>query len=493
MSTSLPAAPAAPDYAAANREGITTDISTLPLRNQINQAAQLGQKITYKDPVTGEDKVADFTGMGNAAAAQQAATILADTNASIQRQQLALRQELGTANAAQTAAELRAADPAAYAARQALTGRINDDLSGKADYAGYVRTNPDLAAAFAKERDESGGTLTIDEWGKRHYDTYGEKEGRQLTRTGGAGADEVGLDTSAAKLNDRVRALGEMVPDGQNRMAELYAKAMALDTSAEDGSTAALGRAFDQAQQEFALGSKLDTDSERELTNQARAGQVARGNYLGDAAAVAEATTLGQAGQAMKQQRLSNLLGIQEKVFGQTGALRNESRNAQLAQLGQLGQIAGQDFGQANTTFGNRMNSLQMENGLNAQQLAETRATRNENYARQQQKLANASAMVLGMPVTNQFGSLGAAQNGAVGAAQPINYAAAGQVNQNAGQQAAGFAQQNYGTGANIWQTQANAAQQGSPWAALGGAALGAFTGGAGAAGGAALGKSIFG
>lgn len=477
MSTSLPAAPAAPDYAAANREGIQTDISTLPLRNQINQAAQLGQKLVYKDPVTGEDKTADFTGMGNAAAAQQAATIMADTNASLQRQQLGLRQELGTANARQTAAELRAADPAAYAARQALTGRVNDDLGGKADYAGYVRTNPDLAEAFARERDESGGKLSIEEWGKRHFDTYGQTEGRELTRTGPAG-DDVGLDTSAAQLNDRVRAAGASAPDGASRMAELYAKAQALDTSANDKSTEALGRAFDQAQQEYALGSKLDADSERELMNQTRAGQAARGNYLGDAAAVAEATTLGQAGQAMKQQRLSNLLGIQEKVFGQTGALRNEARTAQQQQLAQLGQLAGQDFSQGTTTYGNKMNNLQLENQLNAQQVAENRATRNENYGRNQQKLANASAMVLGMPVTNQFGSLGAAQNGAVGGPQQINYAQAGQVNQNAGQQAAGFAQQNYSTGANIWNTQANIAQRDNAGklgmiSGLGGMALG--------------------
>ena len=492
MSTTLPAAPAAPDYAAANKEGIQTDIATLPTRRLIESASAAGTKVTYKDVATGEDKVADFTGLGEADRAKRAAEILGQQNEIAQRNQFKLRQELGVDNARQTARELQATDPAAYAARRALTGRINDDLGGKADYAGYVRTNPDLAEAFARERDEAGGTLSIEDWGKRHFDTYGEQEGRQLTRTGAPG-DEVGLDTSAAQLNDRVRALGQLVPDGSNRMADLYARAMALDTSAEDGSTAALGKAFDQAQAEFALGSKLDPDSERELMNQARAGQAARGNYLGDAAAVAEATTLGQAGRAIKQERLNNLLGIQEKVFGQTGALRNEARNARLAQLGQLGQIAGQDFGQASTTYGNRMNNLAMEDGVNARQLAENRATRSENYGRQQQKLANASAMVLGMPLTNQFGSLGAAATGTVGAPTGINYAGATGLNANAGQQAAGFAQQNYGTGANIWQTQANAAQQGSPWAALGGAALGAFTGGAGAAGGAALGKSIFG
>ena len=477
MSTSLPAAPAAPDYAAANKEGIQTDISTLPTRRLIESAAASGSKVTYKDVVTGEDKTADFTGLGEADRAKRAAEIMTEQNAIAQRKNLELRKEMGVANARQTAEELKATDPAAYAARQALTGRINDDLGGKADYASYVRTNPDLAERFARERDEEGGKLSIEDWGKRHFDTYGEKEGRQLTRTGPAG-DEVALDTSAAALNDRVRALGGKVPDGSNRMADLYAKAQALDTSAQDGSTAALGKAFDQAQSEFALGSQLDPDSERELMNQARAGQVARGNYLGDAAAVAEATTLGQAGQAMKQQRLSNLLGIQEKVFGQTGALRNESRSAQLAKLGQLGQIAGQDFAQGTTSYGNRMNNLAMEDGVNARQVAENRATRNENYGRAQQKLANASAMVLGMPLTNQFGSLGAAATGAVGAPTGVNYAAGTGLNANAGAAGNAAANSTFGTLTNAWNTAANIAagdnaNKLSLLSGVGGAALG--------------------
>jgi len=489
-SPSLPPQPAPPDYAKANKEGIQTDIDTLPTRRLIESASAAGTKITYKDIFTGEEKVADFTGLGEADRAKQAAEIMLEQNALAQRKQLELRKELGVENARQTTEELKATDPAAYAARKALTGKINDDLGGKADYAGYVRTSPDLAEAFARERDEAGGKLSIEEWGKRHFDTYGEKEGRELTRTGPAG-DDVALDTSAAALNDRVRALGETVPDGSNRMADLYARAMALDTSAEDGSTAALGKAFDQAQSEFALGAKLDPDSERELMNQARAGQAARGNYLGDAAAVAEATTLGQAGRAIKQERLNNLVGIQEKVFGQTGLLRNEARDAALKKIGALGSAAGQDFIQATTTYSNKANNLAIEDGVNARQVAENRATRNENFARSQQKLANASAMVLGMPLTNQFGSLGAAATGAVGAPSGVAYDRGTGLNAGAGAAGNAAASSSYNTLADLWKTSAGIAGQGSPWAALAGNALGAFAGGAGASGGAALGKMI--
>lgn len=490
-SPSIPAAPAAPDYAAANREAITTDISTLPLRNKLNQAAQLGQKVTYQDPVTGEEKTADFTGMGNAAAAEQAATILAQTNANVQRQQLALRQELGTANARQTAAELRAADPGAYATRQALTEKLTNEFAGAPDFAAYVRDNGDLAAAYEQETGKKltdGDAASAAEWGKRHYDTYGQAEGRELKRTTPANS-QIETDTSAARLNDRVRGLAGTIPDGSDRLGSIYDQATRIDTGASDRSTEDLGRLFDQARDEYALGSKLDPDSERELLNQARAGQVARGNYLGDAAAVAEATTLGQAGQAMKQQRLANLLDVQGRYFGQTGTLRNEGRSAESAKLGLLSGLAGQDFSQGNTTYGNKLGNLQLENSLNAQQLAENRATRNENYARDQQRLANASSMVLGQPISNQFGSLQGAQNGAVGAAQPIAYSQAGQLNQNAGQQGASFAQGNFGTQAGMWNTQANIASQGNPWMALAGNVLGGAAGGFGAGAGKALGS----
>jgi hypothetical protein len=490
-SPSIPAAPAAPDYGAANREAITTDISTLPLRNKINQAAQLGQKVTYQDPVTGEEKTADFTGMGNAAAAQQAAQILAQSNADIQRQQLQLRQELGTANARQTAAELRAADPGGYAARQALTDKVTTEFAGAPDYAAYVRDNGDLAATYEKETGKKltdGDAAAAAEWGKKHYETYGQAEGRQLKRTAVDGS-QIDTDTSAAKLNDRVRGLAGSIPDGSNRLGSIYDQATRIDTGATDRSTEDLGRLFDQARDEYSLGTKLDPDTERELLNQTRAGQAARGNFLGDAAAVAEATTLGQAGQAMKQQRLNNLLDVQNRYFGQTGTLRNEGRSAESAKLGLLSGLAGQDFAQGNTTYGNKLGSLQLENSLNAQQLAENRNTRNENYARDQQRLANASAMILGQPVTNQFGSLQSAQNGAVGAAQPINYSQAGQLNQNAGQQGASFAQGNYGTQAGIWGQQANIASQGNPWMALAGNVLGGAAGGFGAGAGKSLGS----
>ena len=358
-STKIPAAPAAPDYAAANREGIYTDLETLPLRRQIEQAASLGQLLNYTDPRTGKPVTADFTGLGDAAGYEQLARLYGESNADLQRQQLALRQELGTANAAQTAKEIEAADPLAYATRQKLTG---DVLGALRDPAAPITANQSI------------------------YDA--------ATRLGSA-----------------------------------------------DPSTAALNFGLMQALQDYQRGGELDPETQRQLTNQVRAGQTARGNYLGDAAAVLEAGTMGQAAEQRRAQRLGQLLDVQGRAFGQ---------NQQLNQAAFTG----------------------------AQALAgEERAARNETFGRQQQSLANASAMVLGQPITNQFGALQGAQNGAV-AFSPLTNSGFSGVNQNAGAAGAQWAQQNYSGAQNIWNTTAGIAQsdnanKGSLIAGGAGAALG--------------------
>ncbi len=57
-------APPPPDYSEATREGVYSDIETLPARRKIESAARLGQTAAYTDPRTGEDVTADFTGIG---------------------------------------------------------------------------------------------------------------------------------------------------------------------------------------------------------------------------------------------------------------------------------------------------------------------------------------------------------------------------------------------------------------------------------------------
>ena len=124
----IPAAPAAPDYAAATREGVFADINTLDTRRQIENAARLGKSVQIMNPTTGELETKDFSGLGDVEYARQAAELATEQNALVQRQQLALRQELGTANAAQTRAELEASDPVAFSARDRLTRKLENDM-----------------------------------------------------------------------------------------------------------------------------------------------------------------------------------------------------------------------------------------------------------------------------------------------------------------------------------------------------------------------------
>jgi hypothetical protein len=360
-STNLPAAPAAPDYAAANREAIYTDIETLPLRRTMEQASRLGSKITYTDPTTGQPKTVDFTGLGDAEGYKQMAALYSQSNADLQRQQLDLRKELGVENAKQTAAEIAAADPAAYAIRNQINSQVGD--------------------ALGKPPAEIAGNQGL-------YD-------------------------------------------------------VATRVTAGDPSTAALNMGLQQALADYQRGGKLDPATERYIADNVRAGQAARGNYLGDAAAVQESATMGMAAEQRRAQALQQLLGVQSQAFGQ---------------------------GQA-----------QHQLALGAQQAAgnEQRAARTESFGRNQQSLANASAMILGQPITNQFGSLGAAQQGAVGFTPLTNSGFTG-INGQAGQLGANWAQQNYGQANNVWQTAAGVAQgdtanKNSLIGAGAGAALGAL------------------
>ncbi|WP_043586973.1 hypothetical protein [Geminisphaera colitermitum] len=224
------------------------------------------------------------------------------------------------------------------------------------------------------------------------------------------------------KIKDQVNAETETF-DPSADLAREAARA-GSEGQASQNMTALLA----QLAQEYQLGGQLDAQTQRQLTDQTRSGQAARGNYLGDAAAVVESATMGQAAEARKQQRLGNLM---------TGI----GQEAQLAQLG-----IGAAQAQAN----------------------EERSARAETWGHEQQALSNASAIVLGQPITNQFGSLAAAQQGAApGAANFAGLVQSGtNFNANAGSEIFQMQGQNYKTQMEN--------QQDSPWMSLLGGAAGA-------------------
>lgn len=487
-SPSLPEQPEAPDYAKANQEAIFSDIQTLPTRRKIDQAARLGQLVEYTDPRSGQTVTADFRGLGDLSYGQAAADLALSTNDRLQRGQLALRQE-------------RVFDPKAYAA-------ANKDV---VDF-----WNANRASLMDPNNKDPLAARTLEDFLQKHWETAGRKEGRQGGENGVTLGEANAMQTAAEiraadplAYEARQKLTGQLLGDlnapdeviGPNgalmaaasaiqtqkrdpRIGNLYDEAIDVyATDVTDSSTDALNVGLAQALEEYKLGGKLDDGTRRELTDSVRASQAARGNILGDAATQVEALEVGSAAEARKQQRLAQLLGVQAQAFGQNTQLRADKLNALNSRFGTLQALQGQDFNQDQARLGNALNAAQAG-------AAEERAARGETFGRKQQKYANASSFVLGMPVTNQFGSLGGAQQGAVGFA-PISGAAAPTLNPNAGAQGAQFAQGNYGTAAGMWGQSAQIAAQGSPWMGLLGNVVGGVAGGVGAGLGGGLAKMI--
>jgi hypothetical protein len=124
--------PEAPDYAAANREGIMADLETLPIRRQIDAAARAGAKVTYIDPKTGKEKTADFTGLGDADLSRIQLEYGLESADDIARATLDLQSKYGEEAIRQRLKELELSDPEGWGIRKEMGAQIQKDLkSGK--------------------------------------------------------------------------------------------------------------------------------------------------------------------------------------------------------------------------------------------------------------------------------------------------------------------------------------------------------------------------
>jgi hypothetical protein len=151
----------------------------------------------------------------------------------------------------------------------------------------------------------------------------------------------------------------------------------------------AMGSYLSSAQQQAALGTQLDPETIREITQSTRLGQQARGNVYGTPQLVAEAMTRGQAGMAIQQQRQAALgqagqamqsyltSGAMPGTFGQQlyqQGLANQ-QNALGTQQGWLS--SGQSLGDiANTLYqqGYARNLANYQTQLGARQAAQSGA-----------------------------------------------------------------------------------------------------------------------
>jgi hypothetical protein len=134
------------------------------------------------------------------------------------------------------------------------------------------------------------------------------------------------------------------------------------------------------AKEDLGRGTELSPDMARQVTQQERAAQSARGNIYGSAPAAAEAMSLGDAGFRMRQQRLANAASF---LSGSTP-------------VAQFGQISGAQQGAS------PFNPMGIQSGIGVnpnagaqgQQYAMNTYNQKMNYAAQQQPIG---AQLLGM------------------------------------------------------------------------------------------------
>ena len=134
------------------------------------------------------------------------------------------------------------------------------------------------------------------------------------------------------------------------------------------------------AKEDLARGTELSPDMARQVTQQERAAQSARGNIYGSAPAAAEAMSLGDAGFRMRQQRLANAASF---LSGTTP----------VAQFGQISgaQQGASPFNPMGIQAGIGVNP---NAGAQGQQWAMNAYNTQMNYAAQQQPIG---AQLLGM------------------------------------------------------------------------------------------------
>lgn len=123
-----PDPPDAPNYAEATREGILTDIETLPLRRLIDQATKAGTVVSYNDPRTGEMVTADFTGMGDLDLSRLAVDFGIESADKIAKAQIDLGEKYGETVLKQRLRDLELADPEGTAIRKKLGASVLEDL-----------------------------------------------------------------------------------------------------------------------------------------------------------------------------------------------------------------------------------------------------------------------------------------------------------------------------------------------------------------------------
>tara|TARA_R100000808_G_C2152469_1_gene161932 strand:- start:316 stop:1608 length:1293 start_codon:yes stop_codon:yes gene_type:complete len=340
-----PTPPATPSLA----EVTTETVRLLPTQKRIEMAARMGERVEYADPVTGETRIADFRGMGDADLSRKIYDFQRSTSPEVARDLLSLQKELGTDFVAQRRKELEASDPEAFRARQQLgqqllTERMSDaDIPdiGSAEQVSDItlRDEPLTAAGRAKLEETVYDNIT------RGLAPAMLRRHQQAERARGAAVGNVLGDSAALRESLSVQMAEE------NQKSAALGQALSLLQSGQTTSDTA--NRLRQAN----LANRMSTVGQRSAARQQDfANQMQRTGYR----------------QGLRQQDISNLQGY---VFGQPltaqfgmlqGAQGGASPYAPLTPaggMGMAGQLA-QGAGFASDVFGTQANIFGTQGSL---------------------------------------------------------------------------------------------------------------------------------
>tara|TARA_R110002096_G_scaffold51610_16_gene134891 strand:+ start:1154 stop:2188 length:1035 start_codon:yes stop_codon:yes gene_type:complete len=178
-SSSQPAAPSAPDYGAANRQGILTDVETLPMRRMIDNAARMGTAGSFM--LDGKSHDFDFTGLGDAALASNQAGIDRQSAFSNAQNLLDIQGEFGGQFLQNSRDQLQASDPIGFALRETLGQSVSDDLAlgGEVSESDQRRLSQSVLAAQTQRGNVRGMAPAVQEVLAQDGYSRGLKQSRQ--------------------------------------------------------------------------------------------------------------------------------------------------------------------------------------------------------------------------------------------------------------------------------------------------------------------------
>lgn len=158
MGKSTPAPPPPPDYGEATKEGVYADIETLPTRRKLERAARLGEVVTYEDPRTGEQRTADFTGLGDLSLTENEIRGLTGLVPELTQSQLDNLTTYGPQFVQAQRDQLRQMDPAGFDLREQFAQRLQGGTDTSEDLLTGQPDVPQFEEMSAPELTDSGMT-----------------------------------------------------------------------------------------------------------------------------------------------------------------------------------------------------------------------------------------------------------------------------------------------------------------------------------------------